>query len=254
MGAFGKGLEQRRPAMTYQLFYWPNIPGRGEFVRLALEAAGADYVDVARQDEASGGGVPALLKAMSDPANPHPPYAPPFLVDGAVTVAQSANILLYLGVRLGLAPEDEVGRLWLHQVQLTVADLVSEAHDVHHPVGSGLYYEDQKPEAARAAAGFLKERTPKFMGWFETVLRRNGGAFMVGQALTYADTSLFHVVEGLRYAFPRATARQEADWPGLVALCDRVADHPKVAAYLASDRRIPENEMGIFRHYPELDG
>lgn len=239
--------------MTYRLYYWPGIPGRGEFVRLALEAAGADYVDVARADEAAGGGVASLMAAMNDPSNRSPPFAPPFLVDGDLVIGQTAAILHHLGPRLGLAPEDEAGRLWLHQLQMTVMDLVKDAHDAHHPVGPSLYYEEQKPEAARAAALFLKERTPKFMGYFETVLQRNGGRHIVGDRLTYMDLSLLHVLDGLRYAFPKAMAHREAEWPGLVALARRVADHPRVAAYLASDRSIPQNENGIFRHYPELD-
>ncbi len=171
-------------------------------------------------------------------------------------MAQTANILLFLGPRLELAPEDEAGRLWTHQLQLTIADLVLEAHDSHHPVGPGLYYEDQKPEAERRAADFRTQRIPKFLGWFETVLERNakGPSHLVRAQLTYADLSLFQVVEGLRYAFPRAMARAERKCTRVVGVHDRVAALPRIAAYLASDRRIPFNEQGIFRRYPELDG
>jgi len=138
---------------------------------------------------------------------------------------------------------------------LTIADLVLEAHDTHHPVGMGLYYEDQKPEALRRSAEFRGERIGKFLGYFERVLAANpdGGEFLVGKALTYADLGLFQVVEGLRYAFPKAMAAQEAGWPQVIALHDRVTALPKVAAYLASPRRLAFNEDGIFRHYPELD-
>lgn len=239
--------------MTYELYYWPTIQGRGEFVRLALEEAGAAYVDVARE-EGPGRGTEALL-ALLDEGGEHPPFAPPILRDGEVLVAQTAAILLHLGPRLGLAPEDDAGRLWTHQIQLTLADLVAEAHDTHHPVGVDLYYEDQQPEAARRAEGFRRGRIPKFLDWLETVLSRNsaGNGWLVGGDLTYADLSAFQVVEGLRYAFPTATAEALARTPRLAALAARVRDLPNIAAYLASPRRIAFNEDGIFRRYPELD-
>jgi glutathione S-transferase len=236
--------------MAYELYYWPGLQGRGEFVRLALEQAKAEYVDVGRKR-----GVAALSRLLEDDAIEHPPFAVPALRDGEVTVAQTAAILLYLGPRLRLAPEDEAGRLWTHQIQLTIMDLVDEAHDTHHPVGSGLYYEDQKPEAARAAAQFRRERMPRFLGWLERILTRVGTPepFLVTGRLTYADLSAFQIVEGLRYAFPRATAAALEQTPLLVGLAERVRALPNVAAYLGSRRRIPFNEQGIFRRYPELD-
>jgi glutathione S-transferase len=236
--------------MPYELFYWPTIQGRGEFVRLALEQAGAAYVDVAREH-----GAAAIMPLLDDAAGEHPPFAAPILRDGAVVVAQTAAILLYLGPRLGLAPEDEAGRLWTHQIQLTLADLVNEAHDAHHPLGPQLYYEDQKPEAALRAEGFRRERIPKFLDWLETILTRNrtGSGWLAGSQLTYADLSAFQVAEGLSYAFPRATAAALAKTPGLARLAARVRALPRIAAYLASARRIPFNEAGIFRRYPELD-
>lgn len=239
--------------MTYELYYWPTIQGRGEFVRLALEQAGAPYVDVARE-AGPGRGMQALLALLDDDGE-HPPFAPPVLRDGEVLVAQTAAILLHLGPRLGLAPKDEAGRLWTHQIQLTLADLVAEAHDTHHPIDVELYYEDQKPEAARRAAGFRRARIPKYLGWLETILERNreGGGWLVGADLTYADLSAFQVVEGLRYAFPRAAGGVLAETPRLVRLAKRVRELPNIAAYLASPRRIPFNEEGIFRRYPELD-
>ena len=238
--------------MTYQLHYWPTIQGRGEFVRLALEEAGAAYVDVARGDEDGGGGEAALMADLAQ--GDHPPFAPPFLVDGDLVIGQTANILLHLGLRHGLAPRAEGGRLWVNQLQLTVADLVVEAHDVHHPVGAGLYYEDQKPEAARRAQEFRTQRMKKFLGWFETVLERAPkGGWLTGETLTYADLSLFQAVEGLRYAFPRAMARLEPRLPRVIAVRDAVAERPNIKAYLASERRIPFNTEGIFRRYPELD-
>jgi glutathione S-transferase len=236
--------------MRYELYYWPQIQGRGEFVRLALEEAGADYVDVAR----GKGGMAKLEKLMRRGASGHPPFAPPVLKAGSLLIGQTANILSFLGIRHGLAPKSEAGRLWVSQLQLTIADLVAEAHDTHHPIAASLYYEDQKAEAARSASCFIKQRIPKFLGYFEDVLVANDkAAFLAGRALSYADLSLFQVVEGLRYAFPRAMAAQEKRLPRTIGLHDRVAARPKIAAYLSSDRRIPFNQHGIFRHYPELD-
>ena len=237
--------------MVYELHYWPTIQGRGEFVRLALEDAGARYRDVARGGKVEGGGEAALMARMAKQARP--PFAPPFLVDGDLVVGQTANILLHLGPSLGLAPEDEADRLWVNQIQLTLADLVAEAHDTHHPLGAADYYEDQKPEARRRAEGFRKQRIPKFLAWFEAILVRQGDdAWLVGGKATYADLSLFQVVEGLTYAFPKAMAKAKA--PRVAALADRVRVRPNISAYLASPRRIAFNEEGIFRHYPELDG
>lgn len=238
--------------MPYELYYWPEIQGRGEFVRLALEQAGADYVDVARQE---GDDLPGLMHFLQDKAVAEPPFAPPYLKAGDLLIGQTANILLFLGDRHGLAPAEEAGRLWTHQLQLTIADLVVEVHDTHHPIGSGLYYEDQKPEAKRRTADFLAHRLPKFLGYFEQVLARNpaGDAHMVGDSVTTADLSMFQMIEGLRYAFPKAMARAERKHPLLVALHDRVAALPRIKAYLDSPQRIPFNPMGIFRHYPELD-
>jgi glutathione S-transferase len=241
--------------MRYELYYWPGIQGRGEFIRLALEEAGADYVDVARLPERAGGGMQALTRFLEDTSVKRPPFAPPFLKAGRLVIGQSANILQFLGPRLGLVPEDEASRLWAHQLQLTIADLVVEAHDVHHPIAAALYYDDQKPEARRRAPHFTGERIPKFLDYFERVLTGNsrGKGFMLGTALSYVDLSIFQLISGLRYAFPKRMARLAPKYPGLLALHERVATRPNIATYLASDRRIAFNQHGIFRHYPELD-
>jgi glutathione S-transferase len=241
--------------MAYELHYWPTIQGRGEFVRLALEAAGAPYVDVARGAEDSRQGLPAMLRVLHDARVVYPPFAPPFLKDGDLLVGQTAAILHHLAPQLKLVGRSERARVWTQQIQLTLCDLVTEAHDTHHPVATSLYYEDQKPEALRRAAEFCRLRMPKFLHWFETILVRNpaGSRHLVGGKLSYADLSLFQLVEGLRYAFPQAAARALATTPAVVQLHDRVAALPRVAAYLGSNRRIAFNEQGIFRRYPELD-
>ena len=241
--------------MAYELHYWPTIQGRGEFVRLALEAAGAPYLDVARTAADAGLGAQALLKTMADRHNSQPPFAPPFLKDGDVVVGQTAAILHYLGPPLKLVPRNERLRTWTQQIQLTIADLVDEVHSTHHPITSALPYEDQKPEALRRAAAFCGTRLPQYLQWFEAIVARNpaGPRHLVGGKLSYADLSLFQVVEGLRYAFPKAASQALGKAPGVVQLHGRVAKLPKVAAYLRSPRRIAFNEQGIFRHYPELD-
>lgn len=241
--------------MRYELYYWPGIQGRGEFIRLALEEAGADYVDVARRSERNGFGMPAMIALLEGEEVICPPFAPPFLKAGNQLIGQTANILLFLGARHGLAPTDEVGRLWVHQLQLTIADLVGEAHDTHHPISGSLYYKDQKPEALRRAADFTGARIPKYLGYFESVLERNphGSEWLAGDALSYADLSMFQVMAGLCYAFPRTMKRLEPDCPLLLALHDRVAARPRIASYLKSARRQPFNQEGIFRHYKELD-
>ncbi len=240
--------------MHYELYYWPTIQGRGEYVRLALEAAGADYTDVARES-GERDGMAEMMARLDDDTLATPAFAPPFLKAGERVIAQTPNILLYLGGKLHLAPTDEAGKLWAHQLQLTVADFVTEIHDTHHPIASNLYYEDQKAEAAMRAEDFIKHRLPKFLGYFSRVREQNPhkGGFMVGDALSYVDLSVFQLIEGLRYAFPKAMRRVEPKHAGLTAIRDRVAEHPPIARYLESERRIAFNTEGIFRHYPELD-
>jgi glutathione S-transferase len=235
--------------MSYELYYWTGIPGRGEFVRMALEDAGADYVDVARVK--GDGVIEKLAKEVATPS-----FAPPVLRDGEIVVGQTAAILLHLGPKLGLAPRQAAARLWVHQIQLTIADLTVEAHDTHHPVDVNAYFEEQRPEARRRAAAFRQQRLPKFLDWFETVIARNPGrsGWLAGTRASYADLSLFHLVAALRYAFPEAMSREMRGRDRVAELCRRVAERPRIAAYLASGRRLPFSESGVFRHYPELDG
>ena len=232
-----------------ELWYWPGIPGRGEFVRLALEAGGIAYRDVAIEAGDKGG---EMLAGDLAKDRDTPPFAPPYIVVEGLAIAQTANILLYLGEKHGLAPADDAGRLWVNQCQLTIADMVAEAHDVHHPVASSAYYEDQKAEAGRKAQDFRATRMPKYLGHFERALASRG-PWLAGDRWSYADLSLFQLIEGLRFAFPRRMRTLEADLPKLIALRDAVAALPPIADYLASDRRQPFSN-GIFRHYPELDG
>jgi glutathione S-transferase len=242
------GFGMKGWTMRYELYYWPSIQGRGEYVRLALEEAGADYVDVARGGDR---GMAAMNKLMQGKATP--PFAPPFLKAGSLVIGQTANILFYLGSRHGLAPKAEAGRLWLHQLQLTITDLVLEIHDTHHPLGPSLYYEDQRAPAKKRSEEFWNERAPKYLGYFERIRNVSGGAYLTGRKLSYVDLSLFQIVEGLRYAFPLRMKRFERKIPGLIELHDRVAGRPNIKAYLGSARRIAFNEDGIFRHYKALD-
>jgi glutathione S-transferase len=237
--------------MRYELYYWPDIQGRGEFIRLALEEAAADYVDVARRGKR---GMAAMRRLLEAKRNARAPYAPPFLKAGKLVIGQTANVLLYLGPRLGLAPRDEAVRLWLHQLQLTISDLVVEIHDTHHPVSGWLYFEEQRPAARRRTRDFWRYRVPKYLGYVEHVLADSGGPHVLGRRLSYVDLSLFQIVEGLRYAFPRRMKRFERKVPRVIALHDRVAARPRIAAYLASERRIAFSQWGIYRHFKELDG
>ncbi len=237
---------------AYELYYWPQIPGRGEFVRLVLEEAGASYVDVGRRPREEGGGIEPVAAFWAGTNEGHPVFAPPVLKHGDLVLAQTAAICHFLGQRHGLAPDDETGRAHALELQLTIADLVNEVHDTHHPISPALYYEDQKPEAKRRAAHFVGERLPRFLGYFERVLQQGGG-MLVGGRLSHADLSLFQALEGLSYAFPRALTRAAEGTPMLRDLRERVRARPRIAAYLASDRRVPFNQEGIFRRYPELD-
>jgi glutathione S-transferase len=234
---------------AYELYYWPGIQGRGEFVRLALEHAAVPYVDVARQPK----GLAAMMKLLERGADGLLPFAPPFLKSGDLIIAQTSTILAYLGPRHGLVPRNETSQLRAQQLQLTIADLVAEVHDTHHPIAGSLYYEDQKHEARKRSRIFVEERIPKYLGYFEQVVDGNGGAHTVGRSLSYVDLSTFQVLAGLKYAFPNAMAQQARRIPLLRRLHDRVAEQPRLAAYLASRRRLPFNQQGIFRHYPALD-
>ena len=233
--------------MRYTLYYWPSIQGRGEFIRLALEDAGADYSDMARAPR----GMSAMMLLMENRSVAYPPFAPPFLKAGKLLIAQTANILLYLGPPLDLVPKSDAGRLWANQLQLTIADWVAEVHDTHHPIAGSLYYEEQKAESRRRAADFTSTRLPKYLGYFERISK--GAEYILGKKVSYVDLSLFQMIAGLRFAFPRAMARLESKHRRLVALHDRVSTRPRLAAYLKSDRRIRFNQEGIFRYYPELD-
>jgi glutathione S-transferase len=241
--------------MIYELYYWPGIQGRGEFIRLALEEGGADYRDAALVPDSGGGGVPAILKVLAARGLSRPPFAVPVLKAGRQVIAQTANILLFLGGELGLAPRDAAGRLWTQQLQLTILDLFEEIFSTHHPLGDGYAYEEQKAAARRRSKNFLGVRLPKFLSYFERVieLNRGRGPWIVGARLTYADLSMAQVIAGLRYGFPRATARALRKRPRLARLHDAVFTRPRIIRYVASGRRVPFNNEDLFRHYPALD-
>jgi glutathione S-transferase len=236
--------------MRYELYYWPSIQGRGEFVRLALEEADAAYDDVARLPQR---GVAELMRFLEGRSSGTLPFAPPFLKAGKLVIAQTANILLWLAPRHELAPKNDSARLWAHQLQLTIADWLVEIHDTHHPIGAAFYYEDQKPESKRRAAAFTAARLPKYLDYFERVLARAPGGWLLGRRFSYADLSLFQVIAGLHYAFPAAMAGLAPKFPRALALHDRVSSRPRIASYLASPRRLAFNQHGLFRRYPELD-
>lgn len=235
----------------YQLYYWPTIQGRGEFVRLALEEAGVPYVDVAR----GKGGMKAMHEVIAGGSGERAAFAPPVLRAGELLVGQTANILLFLGARHKLAPRSEAGRLWCNQLQLTIADIVGEAHDTHHPISVNAYYEEQTREAKARSRDFVTERIPKYLDYFEAVLQANPGrgGWTVGARLSYVDLSLFQLLDGLRYAFPKTMAAYAGRWPRLERLSEKVAARPNIAAYLASKRRLANNQDDVFRHYPELE-
>ena len=233
--------------MRYELYYWSGIQGRGELVRLALEDAGADYIDVARKR-----GDNAMMSFLNGKNEGALPFAPPFLKAGRLVIAQTATILAYLGPRLGLAPGGQSAEIYAQQLQATITDIVAEVHETHHPIAASLYYEQQRAAARKRAHAFCEERMPKFLDYFENVIERGNGRQALARH-SYVDLSLFQLISGLDYAFPHAMQRLQKRIPRLRALADRVAERPRIAAYLASPRRIPFNEDGIFRHYPALD-
>jgi glutathione S-transferase len=233
--------------MRYELYYWSGIQGRGEYVRLALEDAGADYVDVARER-----GDKAIMPFLRGAQNGALPFATPFLKAGRLVIAQTAAILAYLGPHLGLVPGGQSAQIYAQQLQLTIADFVAEIHDTHHPIAVDQYYEQQRAAARKRSQAFCEERLPKFLGYFERVLERGNGRQALARH-SYVDLSLFQVVSGLDYAFPNAMRRMHKRMPRLRALAGRIAERPNIAAYLVSPRRIPFNQEGIFRHYAELD-
>lgn len=241
--------------MPYKFYYWPMIQGRGEVVRLALEEAGVDYIDVARNNSTKKDDKNHMLNILQDPNLESPPFAPPFLVDGDIIIAQSAAILQYLAPKIGLIGNDQYEKMFAHQLQLTVSDLLTEVHDTHHPIASTLYYEDQTNEAKRRSANFIKVRMPKYLNYFEQILANNQSksGWLIGNNLSYPDLSIFQIIEGLRYSFPKAFAKIENNYTKIIALAKAVSVRPNISAYLRSKRRIEFNTMGVFRHYPELD-
>lgn len=124
----------------------------------------------------------------------------------------------------------------------------------------GHYYEDQKTEALRFSKEFRKDRIPKFFGYFNKALKYNkakgaSGKYLVGDKLTYADTTLFHVIDGVSYAFPTRVEELKAEGAGfeeLWAFYEGIKAEENIKSYLESDRRLAYKN-GIFRYYAELD-
>ena len=231
--------------MTLQLWYWPDIPGRGEFIRVALEAAEVEYADMAREK-----GAEALLEDMASRSG-IAPLAPPYIIDGDLCLGQTAHILAVLADRYGFGAGELATDLQLIQLQLDVSDIVAEVHAVHHPISGALYYRDQMDAAYEAAQHFRETRIPKYLDHFEQALAVNCGPCVLGDHWTHVDTSLFQLLEGLDYMFPSRMA--ELDYPRLALCREAVMEIDGIDAYLGSERRLAFNEDGLFRHYPELD-
>lgn len=244
--------EQTAP--NYELYYWPSIPGRGEFVRLVLEAADAPYTDPARNaDERGLTGTEVLEEVLHGVVDQSPPFAVPVLRIGDMVLSQTANICAFIARRHGLVSPDQRNLVHANQVQLTIADLVDEVHNTHHPLSLADYYEDQKDAARRRASHFIEARLPKYLDYFERVLDTGEGDWMMGRQFTYVDLSTFQMIRGLAYAFPRAMDQRRSQHAGLYELANRVEHRPRIGRYLESERRLDFNEAGIFRRYPELD-
>mmetsp|Transcript_27077 Transcript_27077/g.38141 ORF Transcript_27077/g.38141 Transcript_27077/m.38141 type:complete len:250 (-) Transcript_27077:76-825(-) len=238
---------------AWDLYYWPGLPGRGEFVRLVFEYAGVPYRDVCRLPEDQGGGAKALFPFLGESSHDFPVFAPPFIKREDVVMSQTSNICIFLAKKYGVAPTDDVELFHCNQLAATIMDCAAEAHDTHHPTDVTIYYEEQKEAAKKKAEQFRNNRIPKFFNFFERVLKKNGGKSLVGSNLSYVDLMLFHLVTGVEYAFPKAFARHTANTPLLIALQKRVAEEPNIASYLKSSRRQNFNETDLFRRYPELD-
>jgi len=239
--------------MAYELYYWPFIPGRGEPVRLTFAFGGVAYRDVAREAPSPKEGAEILVSFNEGERSEGHPFAPPYLIvdeDGERTLHwQSAHLCDLVARREGLV--DEANASYAASLVLTLADLMDEAHDTHHPLATGLYYEEQKDAAKVRAGYFWENRIPKYLGFFEH--HASDAGTLVGEATSHVDAIAWHVLEGLHYAFPKAMASYAGRWPKLEALRACVPQHPSLGAYIASDDRMAFNEQGIFRRYPELD-
>jgi glutathione S-transferase len=185
---------------VFELIYWPGDPGRAEHIRLALEYAGAKYIDTALSKDA----LTTVLAQISDDQlgdslNP-PCYAPPILRHGQLAINQTPNVLLYLGPKLGLVPgidENPNNLFRVNALALSALDgLSNEVHNCHHPISTSLYYEEQKDESIRASTAWVTKRLPIFLAYFQKVLSGEAsgqGPWLFGGKTSYADLVLYHV-------------------------------------------------------------
>lgn len=235
--------------MSYQLWYWPDIPGRGEFIRLPMEAAGIAYSEPARTAADGLAAVAAYLETLDQ----QPAFAVPLLDTGSEQIAQTPNILAFLGEEHGIGPAGAAQRRYLNQLQIDMADFAEEMHSTHHPVSAYLYYEDQKAEAARVAEAFRTDRVGKYLAHFERAARTSDGDWLVGDEWSCGDTSMAQLLDGLCYAFPRRMAILAPEFRKLQTIRRKISALAGIVSYRQSSRWQAFNQEGLLRHYPEHD-
>ncbi|KAK4058824.1 hypothetical protein OIO90_000270 [Microbotryomycetes sp. JL221] len=250
----------------FEVVYHAGIPGRAEFVRLMFEATGVTYRD-APQEDGQDCIIPYVTGNFADHDKNPLPFAVPVLRHNDVVISQVPNIVLYLSSRLPPidldgestntaqtpAPLHDLSTFhWLEQL-MTILDMNNEVHETHHPIDIRLYYEDQKAEAQKRAQAFREARIPKFLGNFENNIKKHTSGFL-NEKVSPADLALFHMVEGILFAFPERINQVKSEFPHVFKLRDTIKSSRRIQAYINSGRRIPFNNYGIFRHYTELDG
>ncbi|MXO64197.1 glutathione S-transferase [Altericroceibacterium endophyticum] len=236
--------------MVYDFWYWPTLPGRGDFIRYPLEAAQIPYTDCARDAE---DGFAAVAEHLEAKQGCHA-FAVPLLETGSESIAQTANILLFLNQEHGLGPSDAAGMRYLNQLQCDIADITEEVHAVHHPISTAFYYEDQRDAAIQSAEKFREQRIPKYLAHFERIANAHDGDWLLeGDSWSTGDTSIAYLLDGLHFMFPLRMAALQSDYPTIHQIQQKTFALEYLDAYRASDRCAAFGTEGIFRNYPELD-